>query len=590
MVLRRSRIPTGISLARTSLCCVAVVFVPLLVFATTPAEGGVRSSSTPSVSVIVRSQPAADGAAERAVRRAGGKIGRRIALIDGFVADVPAKSVGSVRSAPGVHSVTPNRRVELHTGLDGWDHTNDIGSMYYVAQEVSGAGEMWNDGWTGKGVDVALIDSGVAPVDGLRTAGKVVYGADLSFESQAANLRHHDTFGHGTHLAGIIAGRDDATPALVQKGEESFVGMAPDARIVSVKVADAFGATDVSQVLAAIDWVVQHKNDNGLNIRVLNLSFGTDGEQDYRIDPLTYAVEVAWRKGIVVVVAAGNGGFGSAKLNNPAYDPFVIAVGGADGGGTYDFKDDTVQPWSSAGDGTRNPDLVAPGKSIVSLRAPGSYLDGAHPAGRVGSTPRFFRGSGTSQAAAVVSGAAALIIEQRPRITPDQVKALLERTASKLSKASPPAQGEGMLNLRLLRDTKTPSAVQTWQRSFGIGSLERSRGSAHLELEGTELRGEADIFGAPFRAATWSLQSAAGISWVGGSWNGNTWTGNTWSANTWTADTWSANTWTGNTWSGNTWTANTWTGNTWSGNTWTANTWSGNTWTANTWSGIAWGG
>ena len=147
---------------------------------------------------------------------------------------------------------------------------------------------------------------------------------------------------------------------------------------------------------------MKHRRDNGLNIRVLNLSFGTDGEQDYLVDPLAFAAEVAWRKGIVVVVAAGNGGFGSAKLNNPAYDPFVIAVGGADGKGTHDWKDDVVPEWSSFGDGTRNPDLVAPGQSVVSLRVPGSFLDLQHPAGRVGSTPRFFRGSGTSQAAAVL--------------------------------------------------------------------------------------------------------------------------------------------------------------------------------------------
>ena len=162
--------------------------------------------------------------------------------------------------------------------------------------------------------------------------------------------------------------------------------------------------TDVSQVLAAIDWVVQHRQDHGLNIRVLNLAFGTDGAQDYRLDPLAFAVEVAWRKGIAVVVAAGNGGAAAGRLNNPAYDPFVIAVGAVDGNGTSTMADDVVPSWSSSGDGVRNPDLVAPGKSLVSLRVPGSHIDRTFGAtARVGKT-RFFRGTGTSQAAAFVSG------------------------------------------------------------------------------------------------------------------------------------------------------------------------------------------
>src|SRR5439155_27121294 len=127
------------------------------------------------------------------------------------------------------------------------------------------------------------------------------------------------------------------------------VGIAPDARIVNVKVAGANGATDVSQVLAGIDWVVQHRNDNGMNIRVLNLSFGTDGVQSYVLDPLAFAAENAWRKGIVVVVAAGNSQFGTNKLNDPAYDPYVIAVGADDPQGTLNVADDTVPAWSARG-------------------------------------------------------------------------------------------------------------------------------------------------------------------------------------------------------------------------------------------------
>ena len=213
-------------------------------------------------------------------------------------------------------------------------------------------------------------------------------------------------------MSSIIAGRDSATTGTGSGDSSNFVGMAPDARIVSIKVADAKGQTDVSQAIAAIDWVVQNRNKNGLNIRVLNMSFGTDGVQDYVLDPLAYAAEQAWHKGIVVVVAVGNEGFGTGKVNNPAYNPFLIAVGSNNANGTATTADDVVSAFSNDGDGTRNPDLVAPGERCVGLRSAGSYLDTTYPAARIGD--RLFRGSGTSQAAAVVSGAAALLIQQRP--------------------------------------------------------------------------------------------------------------------------------------------------------------------------------
>ena len=176
----------------------------------------------------------------------------------------------------------------------------------------TGATAWWAAGYTGAGVDVALIDTGVAARSGPRRCrARSIYGPDLSFESQADNLRYLDTNGHGTFMAGLIAGSDaDAAATRTRKARPSaYLGMAPDARIVSLKVAVADGGADVSQVIAAIDWVVQHKNDNGLNIRVLNLSYGTDSAQDYEVDPLAFAVEQAWKAGIFVVAATGNDGF-----------------------------------------------------------------------------------------------------------------------------------------------------------------------------------------------------------------------------------------------------------------------------------------
>src|SRR6185312_984838 len=149
---------------------------------------------------------------------------------------------------------------------------------------------------------------------------------------------------HGTFMAGLIAGNDG------QPG--GYRGVAPDARIVSLKVGVADGGVDVSQVIAAIDWVVQHRNDNGMNIRVINLSYGTNSTQAYAVDPLAYAVEQAWKAGIVVVAAAGNTGYqtgaGAPGVANPALNPFVIAVGGVDTMGTYDTNDDRLGDYSAS--------------------------------------------------------------------------------------------------------------------------------------------------------------------------------------------------------------------------------------------------
>ena len=214
-------------------------------------------------------------------------------------------------------------------------------------------------------------------------------------------LRNLDTNGHGTFMAGLIAGRDSTVTAPDSAAPASaYRGMAPDARIVSLKVATADGGADAAQVIAAIDWVVQHAHDPGFNIRVINLSCGTNSKQSYGVDPLAYAAEQAWKKGIVVVAAAGNTGYqrGNAApgLANPAYDPYIIGVGGYDYMGTASYSDDVVGAYSasSAGCGAayKNPDFVADGSHQQGLRVPCSYLDQTHAEGRIDS--RYFRGSG----------------------------------------------------------------------------------------------------------------------------------------------------------------------------------------------------
>ena len=547
----------------------------ILMLSLVPVQAQSSPVASPSVSVIVRHVEGAGHEVRQVIGDLGGKVVHRLGIISSFEAEVPSNEVASLRRAPSVGSVTLNSSIRMLSRDDdrGYDPEQDISSMFSITEKITGASEFWRNGYTGDGVGVAMVDSGISPVPGLLTRGKVVNGPDLSFESQSRHLRHLDTFGHGTHMAGIIAGRDFSSGRWFRGGAPvPFQGMAPDAHVINVKVADANGATDVSQVIAAIDWVVQHRNDHDLNIRVLNLSFGTDGVQDYRLDPLAHAAEVAWRRGIVVVVAAGNGGYGSKKLNNPAYDPYVLAIGGADGNGTYDHSDDTIPPFSSCGDATRGPDLVAPGKSVVSLRSFFSSADRLNPDARVGN--RFFRGSGTSQAAAVVSGAAALLIQQRPEATPDQIKALLTSTANVLPEAPAACQGAGMIDLREALGASTPNASQNHAVSTGLGSLDAARGSARITDEGVVLEGEIDVFGNAWDAATWAAKSWSGNAWTGGTWNGQSWTGSSWSGKSWSGKSWSAIEWLEGSWSGKSWSGKSWSGKSWSGKSWSSDQWS----------------
>jgi subtilisin family serine protease len=585
---QRARISWGRGSRRLLVALLASILTLAGLAGVSPSAG----AASGSVRVIVRTTPGGGAAAKSSLAALGGTFRLRLKILHGFSAEVPAGSLDALQAAPGVAALTVDGTLAPQS-VNGYDASTDGNSMYSITRKITGATEFWNNGYTGKGVDVALIDTGVAPVNGLTAPGKVINGPDLSFESQNSSFRYLDTNGHGTFMASLIAGKDDGVTSVTGAGPDQFLGMAPDARIVSVKVGDAFGATDVSQVIAGIGWVVQHRNDNGMNIRVLNLSYGTDGVQSYQLDPLAYAAEVAWRKGIVVVVSAGNSGYGSDTLNDPALDPYVIAVGAADTNGTAVKNDDSVPTWSSSGDGVRNPDLVAPGKSIVGLRDPGSQIDQSYPSAVVGG--RFFRGSGTSQSAALVSGAVALMEQRTPNITPDQVKATLMRSTQNISSYKAIAQGAGEMNLKTAYGIGPQSFTQTYPTSQGTGSLELSRGTAHLSSNGVELTGERDIFGAGWNSATQAALENGGIAWNGGIFNGNVWTGNVWTTNgswtknEWATCSWQRSSWSGVSWTSNNWDRNSWSRNSWSGGAWTRNSWSSNTFARNSWSSVSWG-
>ncbi len=557
-----------------------------------PASAAPLTGSSEAGSYVVRATAGGLELAAAGVARSGGHVERRLGIINGLSARLPAGAAARLRSTPGVLSVTGNGAVKLLSSMtDSYNPGSDPYSL--AAQEAtSGVRQAWARGYTGQGIDVAVLDSGVAPVDGLMTPGKLVLGPDLTPESQNPATRNVDSFGHGTHMAGIIAGRDtaaaDETGAELVGDMTNFLGVAPDARVVSVKAADENGSTDVSQVIAGIDWVVQHAHDEGRNIRVLNLSFGTNSAQSYLIDPLAYAAEQAWLHGIVVVTSAGNSGRLDGRLTNPAIDPMVLAVGADETNGTAGTSDDSIPSFSSKGTASRRPDLVAPGTHVQSLRAPGSEIDKEHSkSGKV--SDRFFRGSGTSQAAAFASGAAALLLSQRPDATPDEIKALLRSAATRLPQVPARAQGRGVLSVSRALGMRLPTWTgQSFARATGTGTLEGSRGSLHLVSNGVTLSGELDIFGQPFDAAAMAVLEAQASAWSGGRWNSSAWAGDNWTSSAWASSAWSSSAWAGGDWSSSAWSSSAWSSSAWSSSAWSSSAWSSSAWSDSSWGDASW--
>jgi serine protease AprX len=296
--------------------------------------------------------------------------------------------------------------------------------------------------WTGKGVGVAVIDTGIA-------GGLVDFkGADgnsrviASVVTNPAATTATDVYGHGTHVAGILAG-DGSRRSPGDPLDNDYVGIAPEANLVSVKVSDDAGNASVLDVIYGLQFVVDHRDD--LNIRVINLSLESTQAQSYKTDPLDAAAEAAWFNGIVVVAAAGNRGTDDDAVDYaPGNDPYVISVGGVDDQGTKPVGDDVPADWSSVGktqDGFSKPEIMAPGSGIVSTLAPGSVFTTLCPACIVGG--QYIRAGGTSMAAPVVSGVAALMVQRHPDWTPDQVKATMVGTARALAAGGVPEVNAG---------------------------------------------------------------------------------------------------------------------------------------------------
>jgi serine protease AprX len=333
---------------------------------------------------------------------------------------VPASKLKDLADDPDVAYISPDRVVR--------------GTLDYAEAAVN-ANIALNYGWDGTGIGVAVLDSGISPITDLQfnnsTASRIVYAETFVPHNATA-----DNYGHGTHVAGIIGGNGANSSG--SGYTSTFRGIAPNAQLINLRVLDSNGVGQDSYVIAAIQRAIQLKSQ--YNIRVLNLSLGRPVSGSYQTDPLCQSVEAAWNAGIVVVVAAGNSGRdnsastnGYATINAPGNDPYVITVGAMKTMGTASRSDDLIASYSSKGptllDHIVKPDLVAPGNRVIpALAGTNANLCKQYPANRVayayyengssGTSSDYYRLSGTSMATPIVSGAAALLLQQNRSLSP----------------------------------------------------------------------------------------------------------------------------------------------------------------------------
>lgn len=386
------------------------------------------SAKGQTVRVIVQYKQAPTQAHYSAMQNRGGRLHARLHLIRGAAFTIPVSQLPALEADPEIASVSI-------------DHSMNV--MDDLTNSATGVAAAWNAGFTGAGIGVAVVDSGVNDShpdlwDSTHTTSRVLYHQDFTGTATTnSSGGSYDLYGHGTHVAGIIAGN-----GYLSGGR--YAGIAPEANLIDLRALDANGAGTDSTVIAAIQQAIALKN--AYNIRIINLSLGRGIPVSYTQDPLCQAVEAAWKNGIVVVVAAGNygrlsvnGSNGYGTITAPGNDPFVITVGATKSNGSSSNSAETKASYSSKGPTTYDhvvkPDIMAPGNDVVSLAAPGATLEAGYPNDIVSGTDGkadYFTLSGTSMATPFVAGAAALMLEEQNTLTPDQVKARLMKTAYKM--------------------------------------------------------------------------------------------------------------------------------------------------------------
>jgi serine protease AprX len=435
------------------------------------------------------------------------KAARTFTSIDGVAIDLTGAQILKLAADKHVTAITANAPMRLaaaSTSNDKWPFVTGV-FKYWASGSAPAA----------PAATIAVVDSGL---DASRPefAGRIVANVNLS---TLPGNSPGDGRGHGTFVAGIAAG-DYA----------GHTGAAPGAKLVSLDVMDDQGMARTSDVIAAADWILTNKAKYG--IRVANFSLHSSVANSFMYDPLDKAVERLWFSGVVVVAAAGN--YGSAGGASgvpfaPGNDPFVLTVGASDTGRSVSTNDDTAAPWSAYGytlDGFAKPEVAAPGRYMVGPVPVSSTLYSERPDHIV--EPGYMELSGTSFAAPIASGVAALILGKHPEYTPDQVKGALMLGAKAMPSAADLSEGVGEINAGRSLDLQNPPNPNLALNAF--------------------LATDPSTGGRVFDQASWASKAKSDASWASASWSAASWASASWSAASWASASWSDASWASASW------------------------------------------
>jgi serine protease AprX len=497
--------------------------------ASTPVNVIVQGTSLPIVQTLVN--------------LVGGRTLTSLPIVNGVLAQVPSSTAVSLLETLGLVT-SPDAPVAVDGLVGALPETVPSANSF---RDATGATRLAADGVTGSGVGVAVLDTGVAPSPDF--GSRLVSGADFSGEGNS--LR--DSYGHGTFVAGLIAGDGTSSGG-------AYSGEATGAKVVSVKVAGNTGLTDVARVIQGIAWAISNRSAYG--IKVLNMSLGEVPTGPSQLNPLDQAVEAAWNAGLTVVTSAGNSGPDAGTITAPGDDPNVITVGALNDNGTSATSDDSIAPFSGVGptaaNGWLKPDLVTTGRSVVSLRAPGSFIDQTYPSAQVGSTN--FVGSGTSFSAAIVSGAAALVAQANPNAAPDEIKARLLATATPGPTGNVADEGHG--DLDAFDAVNCPPV-----------SLDQRYSSVALP----PLIGVLIPLLSTWNVSTWNPDNYStdvnSSAWNSTAWNSSAWNSSAWNSSAWNSSAWNSSAWNSSAWNSSAWNSSAWNSSAWNSSAWNSSAW-----------------
>jgi serine protease AprX len=493
--------------------------------------------------------------AERAARLAPGVgVRRNFTSVNAFAAELTGKEILRLAARKDVFAITEDAPLGVTSLPSLSSPTLPSTSTPTLSTKqrwphVSGVVKTWAGFSNGtiKAPTIAIVDSGV---DASRAdfGGRVV--EQVTITERIPNSPG-DGRGHGTFVAAIAAG-----------SAPGYAGAAPNAKLVSIDVADDAGIANTRDVIAAADWIIANKAR--LGIRVANFSLHNSLQSSFRFDPLAHAVERVWFSGVVVVAAAGNyGNAAHGVLHAPGNDPFVITVGATDVDGNTSIRNDFAAPWSAYGytlDGFAKPDVSAPGRYMVSA-VPMTATLALERADRI-VEPGYMQLSGTSFAAPVVAGAAAYVLAVHPDWTPSQVKGALMRTARALPSAVPMSAGIGEIFAARAAEMTDPPNPNRALEQFLVA--DPNGGSLPV-----------------FDAASWTDVARSNVAWDAASWTDASWTDASWTDASWTDLSFDMASWTDASWTDSAFASASWTDASWTDASWTDAARTDASWTAN---------